>query len=216
MKPLRGKIAKTMRLIEVIPLTRSDLETLRLPRARTQAQRFREAHHRIAQLLAKGLSQMDVARVVGYSVTRISQLEADPSFQQLIAVYRERENERTDEIIDPVKELAEHLTMRYLRAAADNLDRAEDEGELIPLKTAIMGAGDLMDRFGYGKRQMNVNVNVDFAAQLEKARARSSKVIDMTVRKGGSSAPSPAPEASQQTPPDPCSASGVLPRRALG
>jgi hypothetical protein len=37
-----------------------------------------------------------------------------------------------------------------------------------------------MDRFGYGKRQTNVNVNVDFAKRLEAAITRSTRreIID--------------------------------------
>lgn len=206
--PFRGKIARPPSLIDVIPLKREDLEKLQEPRGRSIAQRFREPHHRIAQLLAKGLSQMDVARAVGYSVARVSQLEADPSFKNLLATYRLEEKLATDEVVDPVMELGKHLTMRYLRVASDHLDKAEDEQELIPLKTAIMGAADLMDRFGYGKRQMNVNVNVDFAANLEKARARSAKVIE---GKGGPAAPPLAREESSPSAPSPAPL-----RRALG
>lgn len=190
-RPLRGKIASPVRLIEVLPLAQEDLEVLHAPRARTIAQRFREPHHLVARLLATGMDQMEVARTVGYSVTRISQLEADPAFKQLLAVYRERITAKIEEKLDEFLNLATHNMVRAERTIADHFDQAEEEGELIPLKTALLIRADSADRFGYGKRQMNLNVNVDFAANLEKARQRSARVLG----KEGGSAPSSLPPA---------------------
>jgi transcriptional regulator with XRE-family HTH domain len=194
-RPLRGKIAQPLSLIEVIPLTSADLATLHKPRSRSIAQRFREPHHLIARLLAQGMQQQEVAKLVGYSVTRVSQLEADPAFQNLLAVYRERVTEKIEETFDHYLELKAHNMIRAERTISDHFDKAEDENELVPLKTALLVAADGADRLGYGKRQMNVNVNVDFAAELEKARSRVGRMIN--VPKGvGSASNSPAPEPS--------------------
>jgi len=212
--PLRGRLPRPLSLLEVLPLAREDLEKLREPRARTLAQRFREPHHLIARLLSKGLGQMEVARAVGYSVARIIQLEADPAFRNLLATYRAQVTEKIDEEFDATLDLMAQNMLRAERTIADHFDKAEDEGELVPLKTALLIRADSADRVGYGKRQMNVNVNVDFAANLEKARARSARVIDH--QRAPASAPeAPAPEAaeplaSRSAPPQGFS------RRALG
>lgn len=171
-RPLRGRVPRTLRLQEAIPLTKAELDTLRAPRYRTVAERFREPHHLMARLLAQGLSQGEVARAVGYSVTRIAQLESDPAFRQLMAVYRQRLTEKIEATFDHALDLMAHNMIRAERTIADHFDKAEDAGELIPLKTALAIRADAADRLGYGKKQTNVNVNVDFAAQLEKARQR--------------------------------------------
>ena len=75
-------------------------------------------------------------------------------------------------------ELAVSNMVKSERMIAEHLDKADEEGELLPLSQLDTISQGRMDRFGYGKKQTNLNVNVDFAAQLEKARQRSAKVID--------------------------------------
>ena len=55
--------------------------------------RLRGIHHEIARLLATGLSPAEVSACTGYSPSRISTLQADPSFKELLTFYSQKESE---------------------------------------------------------------------------------------------------------------------------
>jgi len=52
-------------------------------------QQLRASHHQLAQLLAQGRPDQEVSLITGYSPSRISILKKDPTFQELLASYRE-------------------------------------------------------------------------------------------------------------------------------
>lgn len=216
----RGKIATKPEILEIRPLTRDDLSLIvekREPGNRSGGSavtRFRDPHHRLARLFAAGLKTGEVAERSGYSINRVSQLRTDPAFEELIAKYREKVDAAFVENVDEFYETATANMRVAERMIAERLEEADDEGgSPIPLKTLVDISADRMDRFGYGKRQTNVNVNVDFAKQLEDAIARSgkAKVIEATCTSPVPSAPqsplrlsppipAPASEGSQQPP----------------
>ncbi len=70
---------------------------------------------------------------------------------------------------------------------ADKLEAAEEEGTHLPTRDLIAISRDAADRFGYGKRQTNLNVNADFASLLEKAIQRSGKTIEGSITPGSQS-----------------------------
>jgi len=63
---------------------------------------------------------------------------------------------------------------------ADHLDEADETNVKIPLKELFIGIADRADRFGYSKKIVNRNENLDFAKMMEQvARASGrSNVID--------------------------------------
>ena len=220
----RGKIARPPVITNVRALVRDDLALLRGPRAKPLSatggvvKRLRDPHHRLARLVASGLRFTEVAERSGYSEVRISMFNQDPAFLELVAVYREK--------IDAawVKEQDDYMAtaMGNMRKAevmiAEKLEAAEETGEFLPTRDLIAISRDAADRFGYGKRQTNVNVNADFATLLEKAILRSEsaplKLIEPKVI-------SPTPAQSQQEPnglataPASVEPSGVLGRRRI-
>src|SRR6266704_5389563 len=143
--------------------------------------RFRDPHHRVARLFASGLGLAEVAARSGYSYNRVSQLHADPAFQELIAAYRRKVTERFEEVADEVVQEGLEQIRIGQRMVREQLEEAEENEAHIPLRTLITLNADNMDRFGYGKRQTNLNVNADFASLLEKAIARSGKTIEGTA-----------------------------------
>lgn len=177
-----------IRIVSHAALTREDLELLRQPRAKTtEPERFRDAHHQVARLTAFGLSQAELSDRCGYSITRIQQLQGSPAFQQLVAVYRARVNDKFDAEADEYIKLATSNMMKAQRTIAEHFDKADEENELVPIRCALAVAADSADRLGYSRRQTNVNVNVDFAAQLESAirrsaSVRSADIIDIPAR----------------------------------
>lgn len=132
----------------------------------------------VARLFARGLRQGQVANICGYSLLRIHQLEHDPAFQQLIAKYRQKVDAIFEEEVEGFVALATSNMIKAERQLADKLDQADEAEETLPTRDLISISRDAADRLGFGKRQTQVNVNVDFAAQLERAIARTSKVIE--------------------------------------
>lgn len=183
-------------------LTRDDLAILAKPRAKLRAaDRFKDSHHRIARLFATGLRHADVCVKTGYSEGRISTLHADPSFQELIASYRKQVDAAFVASVDDYFEIATSNMLKAERMLSDKLDEADEAGETLPTKDLLAISRDAADRFGYGKKQTNVNVNIDFAARLERARTRAAtKTIESSAvdlprlpAKAGVSATSPSP-----------------------
>ena len=140
-------------------------------------QRFRDSHHMLARLLACGLRYRQVSVISGYSEGRVQTLATDPAFQELVALYR-KDKELEEATLGPLEALAAVTTSNTLKAArhlSDALDNADAEGETLPVRMALGIFSEGADRIGFGKRSTQVNVNVDFAAQLEKAIRRSGK-----------------------------------------
>lgn len=173
----RGKLAKHPEIKAIRPLTREDLALLEDKRPYTPgaAQRFRDPHHQVARLFAMGLRMNEVVERCGYSYNRVYQLHSDPAFQDLIAKKRTVVDEAFVEKADEFAETAIANMRKAERMIAERLEKADEEDIDIPLKTLVDISGDRMDRFGYGKRQTNVNINDDFASALEKAIVRSGK-----------------------------------------
>jgi len=197
----RGKISTKPEILSVRPLTREDLGLILEKRADGEGRpiqgavrRFRDPHHRVARLFAAGLRVQEVADRSGYSYQRVHTLSTDPAFQELIAKYREKVDASFVANVDEFYEQATSNMRMAERQIAERLEAAEDEdGSPIPLKTLVDISGDRMDRFGYGKRQTNLNVNADFASLLEKAIARSGKTIEANAIPGNSLPPPKAP-----------------------
>src|SRR6266403_2988243 len=184
----RGKISTKPEILSVRPLTREDLGLILEKRADGEGRpiqgavrRFRDPHHRVARLFAAGLRVQEVADRSGYSYQRVHTLSTDPAFQELIAKYREKVDASFVANADEFYEQATSNMRMAERQIAERLEAAEEEDIDLPLKTLIDISGDRMDRFGYGKRQTNLNVNADFASLLEKAIQRSGKTIEATA-----------------------------------
>lgn len=161
---------------DIRPLVEADLEALRRPSAGVRLKTIRESHHKIARLLASGLPLYEVAEQTGYSYIRIHMLSKDPSIVELVAHYRNMLTEDWRDEQSTFQTLAMRNMVAAERQISDKLDAADEAGELLPTRELLAISSDRMDRFGYGKKNMNVNVNVDFAAKLEAAIARTRKV----------------------------------------
>lgn len=183
-------------------LARADLSILLEKRPKTQLKNLTDGHHRVARAVAAGLSNVDVAAICGRTPNRISVLKQDPAFQELIAHYR---GLVTADYVNSCDSFMEVATANMLKAEtmlADKLDEAMDNGETLPTRDLIAISRDAADRFGYGKMNKNLNVNVDFASQLEAARRRSSaaRVVE-PVSPTPSAQPEPrAPSLAPQQP----------------
>lgn len=187
----RGKIARNPEILEVRALTREDLGVLategRMHGDRIgtgSIKRLRDPHRRIARLIAAGLRNHEIAERTGTSYNRISILRSDPAMMELVARMRERVDAAFEREQDEYAKLAMGNMLKAEAMIAEKLEIAEEEGETLPTRDLIAISRDAADRFGYGKRQTNLNVNADFASLLEKARARSGSAREPTTIEG--------------------------------
>lgn len=192
----RGRMAAKIPLTaEPRPLAATDLERLREKRHVTpNPQRIRESHHMIARLASMGLRHKTIAEKVGYSVVRVQQLLDSPAMVELVANYRAKIDSEFVENVDEYFTAATTNMLLAERLIADQLADAEASGELPSIRTLDAISQGRADRFGYGKKTQNLNINVDFAAQLERAIKRSGK-DPRTIEASASALPSP-PEPS--------------------
>jgi hypothetical protein len=198
----RGRIARDREILEVRELGREDLEVLRPQRPPPTISRFRDSHHRVARLLAFGMSITQVAEATGYSMTRICVLKAVPAFQQLIADYRTTVvNDEFRKLCKDYNELVAEDQLKAERMIADRLDLADEEGEPLPLR-------DLLSISRRQDKGTNIQVNIgDFATQLDRAKRASAKIIEGSVQLT-------TQFSAAQTPP-PVQLAGQTPRRKL-
>ncbi len=174
----KGAIARKA-VLEVRSLTREELGLLKAPRQSTgPVQKLRDPHHLLARLLASGLRDAEAASRAGYTIGRLGQLRKDPAFVNLIEHYRSEVSDSWRESVDTFHELATSNMLKAERMLAEKIERVEEEGDFLPTRDLIAITSDRADRFGYGKKNTNLNINVDFAAQLERAIGRSRPVLE--------------------------------------
>jgi uncharacterized protein YdhG (YjbR/CyaY superfamily) len=156
-------------------LTPDDLQYLREPAQRPSVQRLKDAHFNVCRLLSLGLRYEEVSRRSGYSIGRIYQLASDPAVMERVAEYRKEIDESFREEVDFIQSQTLSNIRVATRQISEHLDEADEKGELLPVRSLMSIISDGCDRFGYQKRSVSVNVNVDFAARLEEAIARTNK-----------------------------------------
>lgn len=182
------------KITDIRSVVRADLALLAETRPPVRLASLRDNHHRIARAVASGMSNIDIAATCGISVNRVSILKQDPAFTDLVAHYRAMITADWVEAADPVIEFLGSVRTKSLAMLEDKLVAAEENNEFLPTRELVAMAELGLDRTGYGKVNKNINVNVDFAAQLEAARTRSSRARELNPTVGVASPPRlPAP-----------------------
>jgi hypothetical protein len=178
----RGRLLHKLEITAVRELSRDDLEAIREKRTVPVVQRLRDPHHHLARLIASGLRPNDAALQSGYSLARVYTLAADPSFQNLVAEYRKDVHEAYVSGEEERYKTATQVNLKALRHINEHFDKADEEGELIPIGRALQVFSDTADRTGLVKKSVQANINVDFAARLEKAIRKSGQVRTINGR----------------------------------
>jgi hypothetical protein len=139
-------------------------------------------HHAVAKALAEGMRPGIVAATYNYSLSRISILQSDPTFQELVEHYRAEVNydyARTRERLVALGDAAD--------AIAERLEN-EDQRKEISTGLLVKIVEATADRTGHGKKtEADINLNVGFADRLRNARERianESRLIEGTVNDG--------------------------------
>ena len=190
----RGRAAKPVEAAVLRELEASDMVLLAMERG-TQAshvKRLTERHHALARNIASGMTIGDAAIFQGYTISRVSILQSDPAFKELLEFYREDAQR-------PYRDLHIRLSGLAMDAAEELSTRLEEDTQIENGKDKKISVGQLMeltkmgaDRTGFGPQATNVNVNIDLAGKLEAARKRVA-LRKLTVIEGGKDELSPPP-----------------------
>lgn len=162
-----GRAARPTQVEMVRELTAVDLAMLATERGikPTSLKRITDSHHAVARALASGLRPGAVASVTGYSLSRISILQADPAFNELLEFYKQ-------EVDSAFGDLAQRMSLLALDADSELRRRLEEEPETFEAKDLIRLLEATADRTGHGVKTTTVNVNIDIAARLDRAKQR--------------------------------------------
>lgn len=136
--------------------------------------RISERHRMIARLLADGKRPGEIVALTGYSNSRISILQNDPAFMELVATYREQAQ-------------AQYLGIHQKLAgvASDALDvladRLEAEGDTMPVSDVLNIATMTLDRSGFGKES---TIKVDeVSISVKEIRQRVQNEAQENIRR---------------------------------
>ena len=158
---------------DVRPMTRADLESLRQPSARMRIAKLRDQHHIMARLFVSGLSNAEVAAETGYSIGRVTVLRNSPAMMELVEKYRADDHDEWRKHRDGTYEYMHRVRMKSIRIVEDALEDEDCKPEF-----ALKVFDSMADRTEYHRKSTKENINIDFAARLEVAIARSARVID--------------------------------------
>jgi hypothetical protein len=163
----RGRAPKPVVAAVVRELESSDLVLLGAERGvkPSAIKRLTERHHALARNIASGMGIGEAAMLQGYTISRVSILQNDPAFKELLGFYREDAQR-------PYRDLHNRLSGLAMDAAEELSNRLEEEPEKVSIGQLMeltkMGA----DRTGHGPSSTSMNVNLDLAGRLESARKR--------------------------------------------
>lgn len=88
-------------------LSYSDLDRLTERRGvgGARLKNVRQVHHKIARMMAAGMSNVEISAVVGFHHSRLSILRNDPAFQELLVHYENEEEEIWHDVREQAAEL---------------------------------------------------------------------------------------------------------------
>ena len=172
MSPLELEILGSITEQDILERTEGALVSSEAP----TLSRIRGIHHEIARQLASGLTPAEVSAITGYSLSRISILQGDPSFKELLAFYKNK----SDEVFVDVRK---RMAVLGLDAANELADRLETKPETLSNSQLIEITKASLDRAGFSPVTKTVNVGVqisaDELADLRNSRSSSVKVLDV-------------------------------------
>lgn len=139
------------------------------PNQPVTAQTLRASHHLVARLDAKGLAVVDIARQTGYSTQNVTRLRGCPSYQDLVAHYRQ-DNDSIAEMVEMKFQLIAEDTAQIIH------ERILEKPETVGLEDAVNIFKTFADRAGFApiQRTVNKNMNLNIGARLDAAKARKA------------------------------------------
>ena len=126
-----------------------------------------------------GMEKWEIQRKTGFTVRRLTLLESDPTFQQLIAHYANLAEADRQAVIDEYQDIQELNALVAARLISEKLDDALETGAM-PSYAQLLAITTSRDRRAAAKAGMpNVTVNIGLA--LDAAKERAGKARDVTL-----------------------------------
>lgn len=144
----------------------------------TAPQALRESHYRILTLAALGHSNVEIARRLGYSAQRVSQIISAPASASEIERLRRKVEDHviTEDLAGEEASIDYRTRILAKQQRLEYIQAAEATGEYLPMKDLNSIIADLEDRFGSPRKSTNLNIAANFGTQLEKAIARANTI----------------------------------------
>ena len=164
-----GRKAADLRAEVVRPLRASDLAFLATNRetAPLSLKRLSDRHHGLARLIAAGTPPGEAAVIMRYDNARVSVLQGDPAFKELIEFYRAKVDDAFDVTV-------EHMAGLTRDAILELRDRLEEAPDVFTNKELRELAATFADRSGHGPTsKQETNININLGERLEVARKRA-------------------------------------------
>lgn len=158
----------------------SDLLDFPLPVKSSEPQgllkRLSARHHRLAQALAEGIPPGEAALLCGYVASRVSILQNDKAFRELVAFYSTK---RAEQFIETGRQLSE-VASTALGILQDRLEEKPDDFSSSQLLSIAATAAD-RSGFGPSSTQRVVSVTVG-AAELAELKQQVQRTQPNLVR----------------------------------
>lgn len=177
-KPLFGQVVRQ--------IDSRDLEELMEPTnipVDKPVQAIRHAHHQLAQLLAKGVSQSEISAITGYSPSYVSSIKTMPMVQELIVHYEQQREQQFVDVVERMKVLGisaiEELQQRLMDDPAGWTKR-----ELVELAKCMTGDAASVGRAGGGQSGPTtppVSLSIQFVTPV--AQPQPTMVIEHDGRR---------------------------------
>ena len=145
------------------------------PKGATNAMRV--WHHTCAKLLARGLSDVEVARLLNKSPPTIRNFRISPAAQNLIAEMAKEQDAVLMNEVDYRLDLIRRAGTMAIERIVEKLEADEIDND----RTLLAIAADSSDRSGLGRASTQVNFNADVGTLLDKARERRVKVLQARI-----------------------------------
>lgn len=134
--------------------------------------RISDSHHAVARALASGLKPGEVSIITGYSLSRISILQADPAFQELLAFYREN----LDVVYADLHTRMAQLSLDSAQLLQERMENDPDSFSNGALMDVLKLAADRTGHAPVSRTVSKVDVTVGFADALAAARKREEEM----------------------------------------
>jgi hypothetical protein len=173
----------------VRPIKAADLAMLAatdgLPNAGGTVKRLTDRHHGLARLIASGVAVGEAGAIMGYEGPRVSVLQADPAFQELVSMYRERVDEAFVSTMDQLSGMNRDVILEL----RERLEQAPEKFSNNELRQLLETS---LDRTGYGPtHKQETSITVSLSERLDEARKRAlaarraeAQIIDAEVING--------------------------------
>ena len=155
-----------MEILSMEPLTEAEARG-----AKPRVHALRHFHHTVAKLVARGLKDTEVARLVDRSPPTIRNFRLAPANAELISSYVGDTDEAITSLIDYRREMLVKLEIKALEELEARLDD-EEERKAISTPALLAISANSQDRTGLAKQQVSVNMNLDIGSRLDRARKR--------------------------------------------